>query len=51
MLLSVGFNFFSMLLPDLMHEVEIGGWKSLLLHLFRILESIDQQLLTELDKR
>jgi hypothetical protein len=40
-----------MLLPDLMHEVEIGGWRSLLLHLLRILESMDEQLLAELDRR
>jgi hypothetical protein len=40
-----------MMLPDLMHEVEIGGWKSLFIHLLRILESYDEGLLTELDRR
>jgi hypothetical protein len=50
-LFSVGFNFFSMLLPDVMHEVEIGGWKALFIHLLRILQSIDQRLLVELDRR
>ncbi|KIM83849.1 hypothetical protein PILCRDRAFT_68884 [Piloderma croceum F 1598] len=49
-LLSVGFNFHSMLLPDLMHEVEIGGWKALLIHLLRMLQSVNDQLLVELDR-
>jgi hypothetical protein len=40
-----------MLLPDLMHEVEIGGWKALLIHLLRMLQSVDDQLLVELDRR
>jgi hypothetical protein len=40
-----------MMLPDLMHEVEIGGWKALFIHLLRILESVDEGLLTELDYR
>lgn len=39
-----------MLLPDLMHEVEIG-WKALFIHLLRILQSIDEGLLVELDSR
>lgn len=50
-LLSVGFNFFSMLLPDVMHEIEIGGWRALFIHLLRILESVDGRLLVELDRR
>jgi hypothetical protein len=40
-----------MLLPDLMHEVEIGVWKALLIHLLRMLQSVDDQLLVELDRR
>jgi hypothetical protein len=40
-----------MLLPDVMHEVEIGGWRALFIHLLRILESVDELLLVELDKR
>jgi hypothetical protein len=40
-----------MLLPDLMHEVEIGGWRTLLIHLLRILQSLDEKLLAELDRR
>jgi hypothetical protein len=34
-----------------MHEVEIGGWKALLIHLLRMLQSVDDQLLVELDRR
>lgn len=40
-----------MLLPDLMHEFEIGVGRALFIHLLRILESIDEQLLAELDRR
>ncbi len=40
-----------MLLPDLMHEVEIGGWRTLFIHLLRILQSIDERLINELDRR
>jgi len=34
-----------------MHEVEIGTWKALFIHLLRILEAIDENLLHELDRR
>lgn len=47
----LGLNFFGMFLVDLMHEVELGVWKALLIHLLRILESLDGQLLNELDYR
>jgi hypothetical protein len=40
-----------MLLPDIMHEVEIGGWRALFVHLLRILQSIDERLIVELDRR
>lgn len=50
-LFFVGFNLFSMLLPDLMHEVELGIWRALFIHLLRILQSIDEQLIVELDRR
>jgi hypothetical protein len=40
-----------MMVPDLMHEVETGGWRSLFIHLLRILESVDKSLLMELDRR
>ena len=47
----MGFNLFRMLLPDLMHEVELRIWKSLFIHLLQILQSIDESLLVELDHR
>jgi hypothetical protein len=49
-LFPVGFNFYLMLRPDLMHEVEIG-WKALFIQLLRMLQSVDEQLLVELDRR
>jgi hypothetical protein len=40
-----------MLRPDVMHEIELGGWKALFIHLLRILQSIDERLIVELDRR
>jgi hypothetical protein len=41
-----------MLVIDLMHEVELGLLKNLLIHLLRILESQDgASLVAELDRR
>jgi hypothetical protein len=34
-----------------MHEVELGVWKGLLVHLLRILACEDENLLHELDRR
>ena len=46
-----GFNFFLMLVIDLLHEFELGVWKSILIHLFRIIDSLKGSVLTELDRR
>ena len=32
-----------------MHEVELGGWQAIFIHLLRMLESLDPILLVELD--
>src|SRR4051794_31754507 len=32
-----GFNFFSMLVVDLLHEFELGVWKAVFTHLMRLL--------------
>lgn len=32
-----GFNLYRMLVPDLMHEIELGVWKALFSHLLRML--------------
>lgn len=34
-----------------MHEIELGVWKCLFIHLLRILECVDENLLHELDRR
>jgi hypothetical protein len=46
-----GFNMFSMLAVDLMHEVELGVWKAFFIHLLRILDCVDETLKHELDRR
>ena len=40
-----------MLLPDLLHELEIGVWKTIFIHLMRLLDVEDDRLKGELDKR
>ena len=42
---------FEIFVPDILHDWDIGVGKQLEIHLFRILESIDPGLLTELDRR
>jgi hypothetical protein len=34
-----------------MHEVELGVWRALFVHLLRILEAADENILHELDRR
>ena len=36
-LLEHGFNHYDMLVPDLLHEFELGVWKATFTHLMRIL--------------
>jgi hypothetical protein len=40
-----------MLVPDLMHEFELGIWRAVFIHLLRILEAVDNRLVVELDQR
>ena len=40
-----------MFLVDIMHDFELGEWRAVFIHLLRILESVDANLLTELDRR
>lgn len=47
----LGFNHFQMFVVDLMHEFELGVWKSLFIHLLRMLDAFDSRLLDELDRR
>ena len=46
-----GFNFFTLFLVDLLHEVELGVWKALFIHLLRIVAAFDESRLHELDRR
>ena len=42
---------FNMVVVDLLHEVELGVWKSIFIHLLRILDCQDESLKHELDRR
>ncbi|CDO74305.1 hypothetical protein BN946_scf184839.g11 [Trametes cinnabarina] len=46
-----GFNYNEMLVVDLLHEYELGIWKSLFAHLIRILEAAGGQGVEELNAR
>ncbi|KAG6905167.1 hypothetical protein DXG01_004450, partial [Tephrocybe rancida] len=46
-----GFNFFQMLVVDILHDWEIGAWKAVFIHLIRILYATDAALVNELDAR
>ncbi|KAH9924456.1 uncharacterized protein B0H18DRAFT_1105032 [Fomitopsis serialis] len=36
-LADTGFNFYSLFVPDILHEFELGVWKAIFIHLLRIL--------------
>lgn len=40
-----------MIVPDLLHEMELGVWKSLFIHLLRMLEYLGEGKVHELDRR
>jgi hypothetical protein len=40
-----------MFVVDLMHDFELGVWRTIFIHLLRIVEAIDPKLLVELDRR
>ena len=44
------FNLFSILLPNFMHEVELGSWKVNFIHLLQMLSSVSEEWLMELDR-
>ena len=48
---DLGFEIYDVFSPDLMHDFETGVWKSLLIHLVRLLEAYDAKLLREVDRR
>jgi hypothetical protein len=47
----LGFNFFLMLVVDLLHEFELGVWKALFIHLLRILHAANKTSISELNRR
>jgi hypothetical protein len=47
----LGFDLYKIFVPDIMHDFELGGWRMLYTHLLRILQSINQSRLGELDRR
>ncbi|KAG6825349.1 hypothetical protein H0H92_004011 [Tricholoma furcatifolium] len=48
---ELGPTWSSMFVVDQMHEIELGVWKHLFIHLLRILESLEQPRIHELDRR
>lgn len=46
-----GLNFFSMFVPDFLHEFELGTWKSIFTHLIRILHEVSPEAITNLNER
>ncbi|KAI0715445.1 hypothetical protein C8T65DRAFT_573153 [Cerioporus squamosus] len=46
-----GFNFYSMYVPDLMHEFELGVWKSTLTHLVRLLHAFGDDKIQKFNER
>lgn len=46
-----GVNFFSMFVPDLLHEFELGVWKATFTHLLRVLYAHGENAIQDLNKR
>ena len=51
MLSCFGFDFHTMLVPDLLHEFELGVWKAVLTHLLRILYMYGHETIQALNER
>ncbi|KAH9487419.1 hypothetical protein JR316_0001494 [Psilocybe cubensis] len=50
-LFQFGFNYFSMFVPDLLHEFELGVWKATFSHLLRILHAHAENSIQKLNER
>jgi hypothetical protein len=48
---DLGLDVFHLLVPDILHEFEVGIWKAVFTHLIRMLQSINEELVYELDQR
>ncbi|KAF7322138.1 hypothetical protein MKEN_00737900 [Mycena kentingensis (nom. inval.)] len=45
------FNLFEMFVPDLLHEIELGVFKSIFIHMIRVLYATDKRNVSYLDER
>ncbi|KAJ3554174.1 hypothetical protein NM688_g3242 [Phlebia brevispora] len=50
-LASTGFNAYAMFAPDMLHTFELGVWRTIFVHILRVLNGIDKKLLAEFDRR
>lgn len=46
-----GFNFYSMFVPDLLHEFELGVWKAVFTHCIRILHVVGNNSISIFNER
>lgn len=46
-----GFDIYRALVPDVMHEIELGVWKATMTHLVRIITTIGQSQINNLNSR
>jgi hypothetical protein len=51
LLFSLGFNYFELYFPDLLHEFELGCWKAVFTHLLRILYTYSGDAIQTLNER
>jgi hypothetical protein len=51
LLLGFDSNFYSLFVPDLLHEVELGVWKNVFSHLVRILHAAKNNSIARLNER
>ncbi|KAI0704524.1 hypothetical protein C8T65DRAFT_578127 [Cerioporus squamosus] len=50
-LAQYGFDVYDMLVPDLMHEFDLGVWKGIFIHLMRLLHAQGDLVVKEFDRR
>ena len=48
---SLGFGIFGTLAVGFLHEFELGVWKSVLIHILRLLDAADPKIKDEFDRR
>ncbi|KAF9231806.1 hypothetical protein BU15DRAFT_10800, partial [Melanogaster broomeanus] len=46
-----GVNFYSLFVPDLLHEFELGVWKAIFTHLLRVLHAHGDDAIQKLNRR